>query len=70
MVLGLFLLSRMNDPTSVLVASLSMLVLVLGLGLVMLVLVILDLVSRTRTNVGTVLMHWLNPAGDADKVKR
>src|SRR5205823_14229796 len=40
MVLGLFLLSRMNEHTSVLVASLSMLVLGLGLGLVMQVLVI------------------------------
>jgi len=39
-----------------------------GVAWVMLVLVILDLVSRTRTAVGTVLMHWLNPAGDADKM--
>jgi hypothetical protein len=39
-----------------------------GVAWVMLVLVILDLVSRTRTQVGTMLMHWLNPAGDADKM--
>src|SRR4029077_20830565 len=39
-----------------------------GVAWVMLVLVILDLVSRTRTKAGTVLMHWLNPAGDADKM--
>jgi len=39
-VLGLFLLSRMNEHTSVLVTSLYMLVLGLGLGLVMQVLVI------------------------------
>src|SRR3989442_1726458 len=40
MTLGMFLLSRMNEQTSVLVASLSMFVLGLGLGLVMQVLVI------------------------------
>ncbi len=40
MVLGLFLLSRMNEQTSILVSSLYMLVLGLGLGLVMQVLVI------------------------------
>jgi EmrB/QacA subfamily drug resistance transporter len=40
MTLGLFLLSRMNEHTSVLVESLSMLVLGLGLGLVTQVLVI------------------------------
>ena len=39
-----------------------------GVAWVMLVLVILDLVSRTRTSLGTTLMHWLNPAGDADKM--
>jgi hypothetical protein len=32
------------------------------------VLVGLDLVSRTRTALGATLMHWLNPAGDADKM--
>ena len=36
-----------------------------GVAWVMLVLVVLDLVSRTQTNVGIALMHWLNPAGDA-----
>src|SRR3989441_6070913 len=40
MTLGMFLLSRMNEQTSVLVASLSMFVLGLGLGLVTQVLVI------------------------------
>jgi EmrB/QacA subfamily drug resistance transporter len=40
MTLGMFLLSRMNEQTSVLVSSLSMLVLGMGLGLVMQVLVI------------------------------
>jgi EmrB/QacA subfamily drug resistance transporter len=40
MVLGMFLLSRMNEQTSALVSSLYMLVLGLGLGLVMQVLVI------------------------------
>lgn len=40
MVLGMFLLSRMNEQTSILAASLYMLVLGLGLGLVMQVLVI------------------------------
>jgi hypothetical protein len=39
-----------------------------GVAWVMLVLVILDLVSRTRTGIGTILMHWLNPAGDFDKL--
>jgi hypothetical protein len=39
-----------------------------GVAWVMLVLVILDLISRTRTGIGIVLMHWLNPAGDADKM--
>jgi hypothetical protein len=39
-----------------------------GVAWVMLVLVILDLVSRTRTIVGATLMHWLNSAGDADKM--
>ena len=36
-----------------------------GVAWVMLVLVMLDLLSRTQTSVGTALMHWLNPAGDA-----
>ena len=40
-----------------------------GVAWVMLVLVILDLVSRTRTAAGIALMHWLNPAGDADKMR-
>jgi hypothetical protein len=40
-----------------------------GVAWVMLVLVILDLVSRTRTAAGMTLMHWLNPAGDADKMR-
>jgi EmrB/QacA subfamily drug resistance transporter len=40
MVVGMFLLSRMNEQTSVLVSSLDMLVLGMGLGLVMQVLVI------------------------------
>lgn len=40
MVVGMFLLSRMNEQTGILVASLYMLVLGLGLGLVMQVLVI------------------------------
>jgi len=31
--------------------------------------VILDLVSRTRTAAGMALMHWLNPAGDPDKMR-
>jgi hypothetical protein len=39
-----------------------------GVAWVMLVLVMLDLVSRTRTAMGTTLMHWLNPAGDPDKM--
>jgi hypothetical protein len=39
-----------------------------GVAWVMLVLVGLDLVSRTRTALGATLMHWLNPAGDADKM--
>ncbi|HXJ03062.1 MAG TPA: tripartite tricarboxylate transporter TctB family protein, partial [Micropepsaceae bacterium] len=39
-----------------------------GVAWVMLILVILDLVSRTRTAVGETLMHWLNPAGDPDKL--
>jgi hypothetical protein len=38
-----------------------------GVAWVMLVLVLLDLVSRTQTGIGTTLMHWLNPAGDAAK---
>ena len=40
-----------------------------GVAWVMLVLVILDLVSRSRTSLGTTLMHWLNPAGDAEAMK-
>jgi hypothetical protein len=36
-----------------------------GVAWVMLVLVTVDLVSRTQTGIGTALMHWLNPAGDA-----
>jgi hypothetical protein len=40
-----------------------------GVAWVMLVLVILDLVSRTRTAAGMALMHWLNPAGDPDKMR-
>jgi len=40
-----------------------------GVAWVMLVLVILDLISRTRTSVGLALMHWLNPAGDPDKIQ-
>jgi hypothetical protein len=39
-----------------------------GVAWVMIVLVVLDLVSRTRTSVGLTLMHWLNPAGDPDKM--
>ena len=38
-----------------------------GVAWVMLALVLLDLISRTQTGVGTALMHWLNPAGDAVK---
>ena len=38
-----------------------------GVAWVMLALVLLDLISRTQTGVGTALMHWLNPAGDAAK---
>jgi hypothetical protein len=38
-----------------------------GVAWVMLGLVALDLVSRTRTRLGTTLMHWLNPAGEAAK---
>ena len=38
-----------------------------GVAWVMLVLLILDLASRTRTRAGIALMHWLNPAGDAEK---
>lgn len=38
-----------------------------GVAWVMLALVALDLASRTRTKIGTALMHWLNPAGDANK---
>jgi hypothetical protein len=38
-----------------------------GVAWVMLALVLLDLVSRTQTGIGTALMHWLNPAGDAAK---
>jgi len=40
-----------------------------GVAWVMLGLVILDLVSRTRTPLGTTLMHWLNPAGDPEAMK-
>jgi hypothetical protein len=40
-----------------------------GIAWVMLVLSTLDLVSRTRTGFGATLMHWLNPAGDADKLE-
>jgi len=40
-----------------------------GVAWVMLVLVILDLISRTRTSIGTTLMHWLNPAGDPEAMK-
>jgi len=39
-----------------------------GVAWVMLVLVGLDLVSRTKTAAGLTLMHWLNPAGDPDKM--
>jgi hypothetical protein len=39
-----------------------------GVAWVMLILVFLDLISRTRTAVGMTLMHWLNPAGDPDKL--
>lgn len=39
-----------------------------GVAWVMLFLVSLDLVSRSRTKIGAALMHWLNPAGDADKL--
>jgi len=53
MVLGLFLLSRMNEHTSVLVASLDMLVLGLGLGLVMQVLVIAVQNAVAYRNLGT-----------------
>lgn len=38
-----------------------------GVAWVMMILVSFDLVSRTRTKIGATLMHWLNPAGDADK---
>lgn len=38
-----------------------------GVAWVMMILVSLDLASRTRTKIGAALMHWLNPAGDADK---
>lgn len=40
-----------------------------GVAWVMLLLVTLDLVSRTRTQVGLTLMHWLNPAGDPEAMK-
>jgi Tripartite tricarboxylate transporter TctB family len=40
-----------------------------GVAWVMLVLVVLDLLSRTQTRIGTALMHWLNPAGDAANQK-
>jgi len=40
-----------------------------GVAWVMLVLVILDLVSRTRTPLGVILMRRLNPAGDAEAMK-
>ena len=40
-----------------------------GVAWVMLVLVILDLVSRTRTPLGIMLMRRLNPAGDAEAMK-
>jgi hypothetical protein len=39
-----------------------------GVAWVLMVLVILDIVSRTRTTIGITLMHWLNPAGDPDKL--
>jgi hypothetical protein len=38
-----------------------------GVAWVMLILISLDLISRTQTKIGTTLMHWLNPAGDANK---
>lgn len=53
MVLGMFLLSRMNEQTSILVASLYMLVLGLGLGLVMQVLVIAVQNAVDYRNLGT-----------------
>jgi EmrB/QacA subfamily drug resistance transporter len=53
MTLGMFLLSRMNEQTSVLVASLYMLVLGLGLGLVMQVLVIAVQNAVDYRNLGT-----------------
>jgi EmrB/QacA subfamily drug resistance transporter len=53
MTLGMFLLSRMNEQTSVLVESLSMLVLGLGLGLVMQVLVIAVQNAVDYRNLGT-----------------
>ena len=37
-----------------------------GVAWVMLVLASLDLTSRTRTKVGLLLMHWLNPAGESN----
>ncbi len=40
-----------------------------GVAWVMLVLVVLDLISRTQTSAGKILMHWLNPAGDAAKLE-
>jgi Tripartite tricarboxylate transporter TctB family len=40
-----------------------------GVAWVTLVLATLDILSRTRTHFGMALMHWLNPAGDADKMK-
>jgi len=53
MVLGMFLLSRMNEQTGALVSSLYMLVLGLGLGLVMQVLVIAVQNAVDYRNLGT-----------------
>lgn len=38
-----------------------------GVAWVAAVLALLDLASRTDTQAGRTLMHWLNPAGDASK---
>ena len=65
MVLGLFLLSRMNEHTSVLVASLYMLVLGLGLGLVMQVLVIAVQNAAYHDSLAELLEGW-SPEQEAE----
>ena len=40
-----------------------------GVAWVMVGLTLLDLASRTKTRFGMAVMHWLNPAGDADKAE-